>query len=103
MAIRQEEKEAEERGSAGEEKYEMKFLGLNIKDLSDNVKLAYVGIFAVVVCGALWYGLTQLDNKQEKVSNKRRKSPKKDAKKDWSSLLSYHNSNYKYTGGQICS
>lgn len=78
MQIRQEEKEAQERGGAAEEKYEMKFMGFNIKDLPDNAKLAYVVIFALVVSGALWYGLTQLDTKSEKVSNKRRKSPKKD-------------------------
>ena len=55
----------------------MKFLGLSIKDLPEGAKLAYVAIFAIVVGGALWYGLTQLDKKEEKPSNKRRKSPKK--------------------------
>ena len=75
MQIRQEEKEAQEQ--ATEEKYEMKFLGVSIKDLPEGAKLAYVAVFALVVCGALWYGLTQLDREEEKPSNKRRKSPKK--------------------------
>ena len=56
----------------------MKFMGFNIKDLPDNAKLAYVVIFGLVVCTALWYGMTRLDSKSEKVSNKRRKSPKKE-------------------------
>jgi len=56
----------------------MKFLGVNINELPAGAKLAYVGIFAAVVIGALWYGLNQLDSgKPEKSSNKRRKSPKK--------------------------
>ena len=55
----------------------MKFLGLSIKDLPSSVKLAYVGIFAAVVIAALVYGLSNVDKKTEKKSNKRR-SPKKD-------------------------
>ena len=48
MVIYQEEKELEERGGVGEERYEMKFLELDINDLSGNVELTYLGIFAVV-------------------------------------------------------
>ena len=58
----------------------MKFLGLSIKDLPSSAKFIYVSIFAAVVIGALWYGISQLDNdKGEKQGNKRRKSPKKDS------------------------
>lgn len=58
----------------------MKLLGISIKDLSSGAKLTYVGIFAALVIGALYYGLSQLgDQKKEKGSNKRR-SPKKDKK-----------------------
>lgn len=61
----------------------MKFLGVSISDLPHSAKLIYVVIFAAIVGGALWYGISQLDDKKEKSSNKRRKSPKKDqAKKD---------------------
>lgn len=62
----------------------MKFLGFSIKDLPDSAKLIYIVIFASIVGGALWYGLSQLDEKNQKPSNKRRKSPKKDlsTKKD---------------------
>lgn len=62
----------------------MKFLGISIKDIPDNVKFIYVIIFALLVGGALWYGISQLDKTSEKQGNKRRKSPKKDAsaKKD---------------------
>jgi hypothetical protein len=56
----------------------MKFLGISIKDLPESAKLIYVLIFALVVGGALWYGISQLDQKSDKQSNKRRKSPKKD-------------------------
>lgn len=55
----------------------MKFLGISINDLPDSAKLIYVTIFALIVVAALWYGLSQLDSKKEKTSNKRRKSPKK--------------------------
>ena len=58
----------------------MKFLGISIKDLSSGTKVTYVAFFALIVLGALYYGLTQLDEKQEKRGNKR-KSPKKDSKK----------------------
>lgn len=82
MQIKQEEKKAQkEQESGSEEKYEMKFLGISISDLPENAKLIYVIIFALLVGGALWYGLSQLDNKTEKTSNKRRKSPKKDSPK----------------------
>ena len=56
----------------------MKFLGISISDLPHSAKLIYVIIFAAIVVGALWYGISQLDDKKEKSSNKRRKSPKKD-------------------------
>lgn len=56
----------------------MKFLGISIKDLSPSVKLIYVGIFAAAVIAALYYGLSSLDDKPTKTSNKRR-SPKKDS------------------------
>ena len=61
----------------------MKFLGISISDLPESAKLGYVVVFAGIVIAALWYGLSQLDDKKEKTSNKRRKSPKKDqTKKD---------------------
>lgn len=62
----------------------MKFLGFSIKDLPDSAKLIYIVIFASIIGAALWYGLSQLDQKNQKPSNKRRKSPKKDSsiKKD---------------------
>lgn len=85
MQIKNEEKEAKKQEEGGsEEKYEMKFLGISIKDVPDNVKLIYVLLFALLVGGALWYGISQLDKTSEKQGNKRRKSPKKDssAKKD---------------------
>jgi hypothetical protein len=39
----------------------MKLLGISIKDLSSGAKLTYVSIFAVLVIGALYYGLANLD------------------------------------------
>jgi uncharacterized ion transporter superfamily protein YfcC len=82
MQIKQEEKKAQKEQETGsEERYEMKFLGISINDLPENAKLIYVIVFALLVGGALWYGLSQLDKKDEKQGNKRRKSPKKDAKK----------------------
>jgi hypothetical protein len=60
----------------------MKFLGISIRDLPESAKLIYVLIFALVVGGALWYGISQLDQKSDKQGNKRRKSPKKDTKKE---------------------
>ncbi len=58
----------------------MKLLGISIRDLSGGAKLTYVSIFAALIIGALYYGLSQLgDDKKEKSSNKRR-SPKKDNK-----------------------
>lgn len=78
MQIKQEERKAQnEQETGAEEKYEMKFLGLSISELPDSFKLIYVAIFALLVGGTLWYGLSQLDTKSEKTSNKRRKSPKK--------------------------
>ena len=65
----------------------MKFLGISIKDLSSSTKIAYVSIFAAIVIGAIYYGLSNLNEKQVKPSNKRRKSPKKTA---WS-LHNYKN------------
>ena len=76
--IREEERKASKEQEEGiEERYEMKFLGLSIKDLPSSAKMIYVLIFAAVVIGALYYGLSNVDQKQGKVSNKRR-SPKKD-------------------------
>jgi hypothetical protein len=61
----------------------MKFLGISIKDIPDTAKLIYILIFAAIVCGALYYGLSQLDQPSgQKSSNKRRKSPKKEGKKE---------------------
>jgi hypothetical protein len=85
MEIRKEEQEAKKEEETGaDERYEMKFLGLSIRDLPSSAKYIYVFIFAALVIGALWYGISQLDNKTEKQGNKRRKSPKKDtsAKKE---------------------
>lgn len=41
-------------------------------------KFIYVSIFVSVVAGFLWYGFQRLDTTNDKKSNKRRKSPKKD-------------------------
>ena len=76
--IREEERKASKEQEEGvEERYEMKFLGLSIRDLPSSAKMIYVLIFAAVVIGALYYGLSNVDQKQAKTSNKRR-SPKKD-------------------------
>jgi hypothetical protein len=56
----------------------MKFLGLSMKDLPDGAKFVYVLVFAGAVGAALYWGFTQIDQKEKKVSNKRRKSPKKE-------------------------
>ena len=40
----------------------MKFLGISIRDIPDSAKLIYLVIFAAVVIGALWYGLSQLND-----------------------------------------
>jgi hypothetical protein len=79
MEIRKEEQQAKEEETGSDERYEMKFLGLSIKDLPQSAKYIYISIFAALVGGALWYGISQLDNKTEKQGNKRRKSPKKDS------------------------
>ena len=42
----------------------MKLLGISIKDLSSGAKLAYVTIFAAIVIAALYYGLSNLDEKK---------------------------------------
>lgn len=42
----------------------MKLLGISIKDLSSGAKLTYVSIFAALVIGALYYGLSNLDQKK---------------------------------------
>jgi hypothetical protein len=57
----------------------MKFLGMSIKDLPSSAKLGYVIVFAAIVIAALYYGLSNVDQKPVKKSNKRR-SPKKDTK-----------------------
>ena len=63
--IRQEERQAKKQQEAGtEQRYEMKLLGISIKDLSSGAKLTYVTIFAALVIGALYYGLTHLDQKK---------------------------------------
>jgi len=54
----------------------MKFLGLSMKDLPDGAKFVYVLLFAGSVCAALYWGFTKIDQKEKKISNKRRKSPK---------------------------
>ena len=78
--IREQERKAKKQQEEGvSESYEMKFLGISIKDLSSSTKIAYVSIFAAIVIGALYYGLSNLNEKQVKPSNKRRKSPKKTA------------------------
>ena len=75
--IRDEERKAKKEQEQGvSESYEMKFLGFSIKDLPSSAKLAYVCIFAAIVIAALYYGLTNVDQKPQKNSNKRRKSPK---------------------------
>ena len=96
MQIKNEEKEAQKQEEGGvEEKYEMKFLGISIRDVPENVKLIYILLFAILVVGALWYGISQLDKTSEKQGNKRRKSPKKDAsakkdtKKEWFLFITY--------------
>ena len=77
--IRDEERKAKKEQEQGvSESYEMKFLGFSIKDLPSSAKLAYVCIFAAIVIAALYYGLSNVDKKPQKNSNKRRKSPKKD-------------------------
>lgn len=77
--IREEERKAKKQQEDGgaSESYEMKLLGISIKDLSDNAKLTYVVVFASLVIAALYYGISNLDKKEGKKSNKRR-SPKKD-------------------------
>lgn len=82
MQIRQEEKEAKQQEEGGDERYEMKFLGLSLKDLPESAKLVYLLIFAAAVIAALYWGFNQIDDKKEKGSNKRRKSPKKEQKKE---------------------
>jgi hypothetical protein len=42
----------------------MKFLGISIKDIPESAKLLYVLIFAAVVIAALYYGLSNVDQKQ---------------------------------------
>ncbi len=80
--IRQEERQAKKEQEVGaQQRYEMKLLGISIRDLSSGAKLAYVSIFAAIVIGALYYGLSNLDEKKQKTGNKRR-SPKKDKTKN---------------------
>lgn len=79
MAIRKEEKEAEqEQETPPEEKNEVKFMGISIKDIPDSLKAIYALIFLVIVGGALYYGISLVDQKKTKSNNKRRKSPKKE-------------------------
>ena len=83
MAIRQEEKEAQkQQEEGGDEKYEMKFLGMSIKDIPSSAKFIYIAIFVAIIGAALFYGFSQIDHKKEKSNSKRRKaSPKKDEEK----------------------
>lgn len=41
-------------------------------------KFVYTAIFVSIIGGFLFYGFQKLDPKDDKKSNKRRKSPKKD-------------------------
>jgi hypothetical protein len=77
MAIRKEEREAEGQKEEGESQYEMKFFGIAFKEISGTSKFIYALIFISIVGAALYYGISQLDQKKEKGSNKRRRSPKK--------------------------
>ncbi|CAM5999190.1 unnamed protein product [Sphagnum balticum] len=82
MAIRQEEKEAIKQQEEGvDERYEMKFLGISIKDIPDGAKLGYAVFFLTVVGAALFYAFSQVDQKKGKVSNKRRQNSPKQADK----------------------
>ena len=72
--IRDEERKAKKEQEEGaSESYEMKFLGISIQDLPSSAKLAYVAIFSAIVIAALYYGLSNVDKKPTKNSNKRRK------------------------------
>ena len=81
MEIRKEEQEAKKEEETGaDERYEMKFLGLSIRDLPTSAKYIYVSIFAAIVVGALWYGISQLDNgKAEKQGNREENRPRRTA------------------------
>lgn len=79
--IRDEERKAKKQQEEGvSESYEMKFLGLSIKDLPSSAKIGYVVIFAALVIGALYYGLSNIDDKKPAKNSNKRRSPKKDNK-----------------------
>ena len=56
----------------------MKILGITVSKLSGFTKFAYVAIFVSIVAAFLFYGFQRLDDKKDKKTNKRRKSPKKE-------------------------
>lgn len=56
----------------------MKFFGFSFKDVSGTVKVVYAVIFLAIFGGAVYYGLSKLDNnKKKKVKSPKKKSPKK--------------------------
>ncbi len=52
--------------------------GISFHRLSGFTKFLYAAVFFALVGGALWWGMKQLDKGDEKKSQKRKKSPKKD-------------------------
>lgn len=79
MAIRREEKDAEKQQSGQSiEDNDIKMFGISFHRLSGFTKFCYAALFFAAVGGALWWGFQQLEGKDEKKTQKRKKSPKKD-------------------------
>ncbi len=52
--------------------------GISFHKLPTFTKFLYAAIFFALVGGAIWWGMQQLDKKDDKKTQKRKKSPKKD-------------------------
>jgi hypothetical protein len=79
MAIRREEKEAEQGAGKGAEENEIEMFGISFRKMSGFTKFLYAAVFFGLVGSGLWWGFQRLDGGNDvKKSQKRKKSPKKD-------------------------
>ena len=79
MAIRREEKEAEQGAGKGAEENEIKMFGISFHKMSGFTKFLYAAVFFGLVGSGLWWVFQKLDGGNDvKKNQKRKKSPKKD-------------------------
>lgn len=80
MQVRREEKQAEADQDTNEgEQESIKFFGFSTSDFPSSAKYAYIGIFAAVIIGSIWYLMSKIDDGSKK-NKKSKKSPGKSEK-----------------------